>query len=87
MKFKTLSNGERIPVLGFGVFQVQKAGAARQAVINAIRAGYRLIDTAASYGNEREVGEGIAEAIKQGLVTTKRTLIEFIVDSDKLRIH
>lgn len=69
MEYKTLASDIKMPVLGFGVFQVQEKGAAKQAVIDAIKTGYRLIDTAASYGNEREVGEGIAEAIEAGLVT------------------
>ncbi|CAH1851964.1 aldo/keto reductase [Convivina praedatoris] len=68
MEYKTLSNQVKIPVLGFGVFQMQEAGEAKQAVFEAIKAGYRLIDTAASYGNEREVGQGIAAAISDGLV-------------------
>ena len=52
-----LTNSLEIPAVGFGVYQVSEPGAARQAVLEAVRAGYRLIDTAASYGNEREVGE------------------------------
>lgn len=55
MDYKTLASGIEMPLLGFGVFQVQEKGAAKQAVLDAIKTGYRLIDTAASYGNEREV--------------------------------
>lgn len=54
----TLNNGVPMPALGFGVFQTpteQTVGA----VAEALRVGYRLVDTAASYFNEREVGEGI----------------------------
>lgn len=69
MDYKELINKTKIPALGFGVFQIKDAGATKQAVIDAIKTGYRLIDTAASYGNEREVGEGIKAAIDQGLVT------------------
>ncbi|MCF6515916.1 aldo/keto reductase [Lactobacillus sp. S2-2] len=69
MDYKELVNKTKIPALGFGVFQIKEAGATKQAVIDAIKTGYRLIDTAASYGNEREVGEGIKAAIDQGLVT------------------
>jgi len=57
----TLNNGVQIPVIGLGVFQSspeQTAGA----VESAIAEGYRLIDTAASYGNERQVGEGVRRA-------------------------
>lgn len=55
----TLNNGVEIPLLGFGVFQIPAEDTER-AVIDAINAGYRLIDTAASYGNEEAVGRGIA---------------------------
>ena len=54
----TLNNGVELPALGLGVFQSPAAETAA-AVAAAIRTGYRLIDTAAAYGNEREVGEGI----------------------------
>jgi diketogulonate reductase-like aldo/keto reductase len=57
----TLNNDVELPALGFGVFQSPPAETAA-AVEAAIRTGYRLIDTAASYGNEREVGEGIRRA-------------------------
>lgn len=55
----TLNNGVEMPILGFGVFQIP-AEDTEQAVVDAIKAGYRLIDTAASYGNEEAVGRGIA---------------------------
>ncbi|MDA8209358.1 MAG: aldo/keto reductase [Actinomycetota bacterium] len=54
----TLNNGVQMPALGFGVFQTPPEVTA-SSVAEALRVGYRLIDTAASYGNEREVGEGI----------------------------
>jgi 2,5-diketo-D-gluconate reductase A len=57
----TLNNGVRMPALGLGVFQAAPQDTAA-AVRTAISDGYRLIDTAASYDNEREVGEGIREA-------------------------
>ena len=57
----TLNNGVELPALGLGVFQSPPAETAA-AVEVAIRTGYRLIDTAAAYGNEREVGEGIRRA-------------------------
>lgn len=58
----TLNNGVAMPVLGFGVFQMSDPAECEQAVVDAIAAGYRLIDTAASYGNEEAVGRGIARA-------------------------
>src|SRR5690348_134117 len=54
----TLNNGVPMPALGFGVFQSAPEETAT-AVETALNAGYRHIDTAAGYGNEREVGEGI----------------------------
>ncbi len=54
----TLNNGVEMPALGFGVFQTPPETTATS-VAEALRVGYRLIDTAASYFNEREVGEGI----------------------------
>ncbi|MBK9408414.1 MAG: aldo/keto reductase [Gemmatimonadetes bacterium] len=57
----TLNNGVELPILGLGVFQSPPAETAA-AVEAALRSGYRLIDTAAAYANEREVGEGIRRA-------------------------
>ena len=57
----TLNNGVEIPQLGFGVFQIKPADTAA-AVATAFEAGYRHIDTAEMYGNEKEVGQAIAES-------------------------
>ncbi|KAF9156844.1 NAD(P)H-dependent D-xylose reductase (XR) [Actinomortierella ambigua] len=57
-----------MPLLGMGVWKVPK-NAAADTVYNAIKAGYRLLDCAADYGNEVEVGQGIRQAISEGLVT------------------
>lgn len=59
MNHVTLNNGNKMPVLGFGVFQIQDAKECERCVIDAIETGYRLIDTAASYLNEEAVGQGI----------------------------
>lgn len=70
----TLHNGVAMPVLGFGVFQVPDPAECERSVAEAIAAGYRLIDTAASYGNEAAVGAGIrANGIDRAelFVTTK----------------
>jgi len=56
-----LNNGVSIPQLGFGVFQVDPTETA-EAVSNALRVGYRHIDTAEMYGNEKEVGQAIAQS-------------------------
>src|SRR3954471_4636327 len=69
----TLNNGVRMPVLGFGVFQVPDEQT-EQVVTDALAAGYRLIDTAASYGNEEAVGRAIAKSgipREELFVTTK----------------
>lgn len=59
--FLTLNNGVQIPALGYGVFQTAP-DETRTAVAEALRIGYRHIDTAAAYGNERGVGEAIARS-------------------------
>jgi len=55
----TLSNGVHMPIAGFGVFQIPDPAECERAVVDAIGAGYRLIDTAASYQNEAAVGRGL----------------------------
>lgn len=52
MEYTTLSNGVKMPMEGFGVFQVPEAAVCEQAVTDALAAGYRLIDTAAAYFND-----------------------------------
>ena len=59
MEYRTVNNGIRMPVLGFGVFQVADPKVCEESVLTAIRHGYRLIDTAAVYGNEAAVGAAI----------------------------
>lgn len=70
----TLSNGVKIPIVGFGTWQTPDGEVAKESVKSAIEAGYRHIDTAAAYGNEDSVGEGIkASGIKREdlFLTTK----------------
>ncbi len=59
MEFVTLNNGVKMPLEGFGVFQVPDPAQCEQAVTDAIASGYRLIDTAASYRNEAAVGAAV----------------------------
>ena len=59
MQHVTLNNGLQMPILGFGVFQIPDPAECQRSVVDAIEAGYRLIDTAASYQNEAAVGEGL----------------------------
>jgi len=74
MKHIVLNNGVEMPILGFGVFQVRDAEVCERSVYEAIQAGYRLIDTAASYLNEDAVGKAIKRsgvAQEELFVTTK----------------
>ena len=69
-----LNNNVEIPILGFGVFQVTDLEECERSVVDAIQTGYRLIDTAASYGNEEAVGRAIKRsgvARKDLFITTK----------------
>ena len=59
MKIITLNNGVKMPILGYGVYQIEDLELCQRCVLNAIETGYRLIDTAASYLNEEAVGKGI----------------------------
>ncbi|MDO4178958.1 MAG: aldo/keto reductase [Phascolarctobacterium sp.] len=61
MEYVTLANGVEMPILGYGVYQVTK-DECKECVLNALKAGYRSIDTAQSYFNEEEVGEAIRES-------------------------
>ena len=60
MEYVTLNNGVEMPILGFGVYQIPKEET-KKCVLDAIKVGFRAIDTAQSYFNEAEVGEAIAE--------------------------
>lgn len=74
MEMMTLNNGVEMPILGFGTYQVTDPGECEKSVINAVKAGYRLIDTAQAYGNEEAVGAGIRNCgvdRKELFVTTK----------------
>lgn len=62
MDYVTLKNGVQMPQEGFGVFQIRDLDECERVVLDAIGAGYRLIDTAESYGNESAVGKAIAKS-------------------------
>lgn len=73
MQHVTLNNGVEMPILGFGVYQIPQEET-KHAVLDAIDVGYRSIDTAQSYFNEKEVGEAIVEcgvAREELFITTK----------------
>lgn len=63
-----LRNGIEIPDIGFGTWSIPYGEVCERAVFEAIRAGYRHIDTAGAYGNERSVGLGVKAAIHEGLI-------------------
>lgn len=74
MEYVTLNTGTKMPLEGFGVFQVPDPAQCEQAVLDAIASGYRLIDTAAAYMNEEAVGSAIAKcgvSREELFITTK----------------
>ncbi len=76
MQYLTLNDGNKMPILGYGVYQVEPAEAQR-CVEDAISVGYRLIDTAQAYQNEEGVGAAVKTALSGGVkreelfITTK----------------
>lgn len=62
MEMVTLNDGNKIPAVGFGVFLIPNDGATYEAVTQALKAGYRHIDTAAAYFNEAEVGKAVKDS-------------------------
>ncbi|EDU6367034.1 TPA: aldo/keto reductase [Salmonella enterica subsp. houtenae] len=74
MQTVVLNNGVEIPLMGFGVYQMTDAAECEHAVLDAIETGYRLIDTAASYQNETQVGNALKQsgiARNEFFITTK----------------
>jgi 2,5-diketo-D-gluconate reductase A len=74
MQNVVLNNGVEMPILGFGVYQIADTEERERSVYEAIRAGYRLIDTAAAYQNEEAVGKAIEKSgvpREEIFVTTK----------------
>ena len=62
MEFVTLNNGVKMPLEGFGVFQIDDLSICEQAVSDALSTGYRLLDTARVYKNEEAVGRAIRKS-------------------------
>lgn len=77
MEYVTLSNGVKMPILGYGVYQVTK-GECEQCVLDALDAGYRSIDTAQSYFNEEEVGAAIRKSgvSREDIFLTSKVWVE-----------
>lgn len=71
----TLANGVKIPAIGFGTWQSPSGDIAYNAVLTALRCGYRHIDTATTYGNEESVGKAIADFIKESGVKREKLFI------------
>lgn len=87
---KTLNNGVEMPTLGFGVFQIPDPKECKQAVLDALASGYRLIDTAAAYQNEAAVGEAIKEsgiAREEIFITSKLWVSDFTYERAKAGIE
>ena len=63
----TLTSGDKMPSVGLGLWKIPN-DVCSQVVQDALKAGYRCLDSACDYGNEKEVGEGIAQAIADGVV-------------------
>ena len=86
MEYKVLSNGIKMPMVGFGVFQVDDQKVCEQAVLDAIEVGYRSIDTAATYLNEEAVGRAVAASgVKREdlFITTKLWVQDHGYDNTK----
>lgn len=90
MDYITLNDGVRIPVIGFGVFMIPNDGSTYKAVTEALKAGYRHIDTAAAYFNEEEVGKAIADSgipREEIFLTTKLWLQDYGYEQGKVGIE
>ncbi len=86
MEYKVLSNGIKMPMVGFGVFQIDDQKVCEQAVLDAIEVGYRSIDTAATYLNEEAVGRAVAASgVKREelFITTKLWVQDHGYDNTK----
>jgi diketogulonate reductase-like aldo/keto reductase len=90
----TLNDDTSIPKIGLGTFQATAEGEVKSAVKAAVKAGYRLIDCAAGYGNQKEVGEAIAELIADGIVNRSELFIvsklfqtHHVWEGDESRCH
>ncbi|MGG7446690.1 aldo/keto reductase [Kosakonia oryzendophytica] len=90
MQTVTLNNGITMPLLGFGVFQMTDPAECERAVLDALETGYRLIDTAASYQNETQVGNALKHsgiARNELFVTTKLWLQDTHYDGAKAQFE
>ena len=72
--YVTLNDGNQMPILGLGTWTL-KGQTCEDSVYHALKTGYRLIDTARYYGNEKDVGRGIQRAIKEGFVKREEIFV------------
>ena len=70
-----LNNGVTMPPIGYGVFRMTNLGECENAVVQAVKTGYRLIDTAAAYENETAVGKAIKRVIAEGIVSREELFV------------
>lgn len=90
MEYVTLNNGIKMPMVGFGVFQIKDHDECIRVVLDAIEVGYRLIDTAQSYGNEEAVGEAIQKTNvprNELFITTKIWISNYGYENAKVSIE
>lgn len=90
MDYITLNNGVKMPQVGFGVFQIKDKEECVRVILDAIDAGYRLIDTAQSYGNEEAVGEAIKKTAvprEELFITTKVWISNYGSENAKASIE
>ena len=90
MEYITLNNGIKMPAVGFGVFQIDDKEECVIVVLDAIESGYRLIDTAQSYGNEEAVGEAIKKTSlprEELFITTKVWISNYGYENTKKSVE
>lgn len=90
MEYVTLNNGLKMPILGYGVFQIPDLEECERCVLDALDVGYRLIDTAQGYGNERAVGKAIKKSgvpREELFITTKLWISEYGYEKTKKSIE
>lgn len=89
METVTLNNGVKMPLVGFGVFQIEDADECERCVLDALDAGYRLIDTAQAYYNEEAVGRALQKTTvlrEEIFLTTKVWVTEFGYEKAKASV-
>lgn len=90
MDYVELNNGIKMPILGYGVFQIPDHEQCERCVLDAVEVGYRLIDTAQSYGNEAAVGRAIKKCggpREKLFITTKEWISNFGYENAKKSIN